>query len=301
LNTRAWLQLLRLPNLFTVPGDPIVGFLLASGEANGGAAVLDGRVAFAIVSSVCLYSAGLIINDLFDLAEDRRDRPARPLPSGQIAPKYAWIAAVILSILGLGMMFAAAGSSGLQLAAVLLGCIALYNGLTKHVPVLGALNMGLCRGLSLLLGATALSGHAWPHAPIVLACAIIIALYIAAVTNLARHETRPSSPPAARFLPVLVLLLAFLFFHLGGLAFLASPATTGLAIALTLAAIEVGKLASKVRLPLPAVIGGLIRVLLIIQAALCLRFPSRDGWIAACILVVLAPVARQFGRRFYAS
>ena len=29
--THTWLQLLRAPNLFTVPGDPLAGFLLASG------------------------------------------------------------------------------------------------------------------------------------------------------------------------------------------------------------------------------------------------------------------------------
>jgi 4-hydroxybenzoate polyprenyltransferase len=66
---------LRLPNLFTVPGDPIAGFLLACGAANQRVALLDYRVAFAVIASLCLYSAGLVMNDLFDLEEDRRDRP----------------------------------------------------------------------------------------------------------------------------------------------------------------------------------------------------------------------------------
>ena len=28
---KAWLQLFRVPNLFTVPGDPLAGFLIATG------------------------------------------------------------------------------------------------------------------------------------------------------------------------------------------------------------------------------------------------------------------------------
>jgi 4-hydroxybenzoate polyprenyltransferase len=301
LNFRAWLQLVRFPNLFTVPGDPIAGFLIAYGEAHAGGGRLDHRVIFPVVASFCLYSAGLILNDLLDFAEDRRERPKRPLPSGQVKPQHAWIATALLALAGLAAMYAANGIAGVQLAGVLLASVVLYNGATKHIPVIGALNMGLCRGLSLLLGAAAATERAWPYAPIVIACAVIVVLYIAAVTNLARHETKPSSPMGARFLPVVVLLLAFLFFHAGRLPFLVSPATTGLAIALTLAAIEVGRLAGKNPLPLPAVIGGLIRVLLVIQAAIGLIFPSREGWIVACVLVAMVPIARQVGRKFYAS
>jgi 4-hydroxybenzoate polyprenyltransferase len=299
--SRAWLQLLRLPNLFTVPGDPIVGFLLACGAAHQGVASLDYRVAFAVVASLCLYSAGLIMNDLFDLVEDRRDRPKRPLPSGQIAPQQAWIAAIVLSLIGLGSMYLVSSLSGLKIAAVLLACIALYNGATKHIPVIGAVNMGLCRGLSLILGAVAFTGRVWPHEGIVVTGAVLIAAYIAAVTNLARHETRSSSPMTARFMPAVVLLLAFLFFHIGRLPFLVAPSTTALAVALTLTAVETGRLGQKDPPPLPPVIGGLIRILLVIQAALSLVFPSTHGWITAGVLVLAAPVAKYFGRRFYAS
>ncbi|MEA3189035.1 MAG: hypothetical protein QOD99_2865, partial [Chthoniobacter sp.] len=71
---RTWLQLFRAPNLFTVPGDPLAGYLLVvRGSFNG--AVLP-----AIGASICFYAAGLLMNDLADFAEDRRERPERPLP-----------------------------------------------------------------------------------------------------------------------------------------------------------------------------------------------------------------------------
>jgi hypothetical protein len=54
---RVWLQLLRAPNLFTVPGDPIAGFLLAT------FGVLTSKVIFAVAGSVCLYAGGLLLND----------------------------------------------------------------------------------------------------------------------------------------------------------------------------------------------------------------------------------------------
>ena len=58
----AWLQLLRVGNLLTVPGDPIAGFLLA--QAWGLRASRPGlRIAMAVSVSVLLYAAGLLWND----------------------------------------------------------------------------------------------------------------------------------------------------------------------------------------------------------------------------------------------
>ena len=299
--SRAWLQLLRLPNLFTVPGDPIAGFLIACGAVNQRVALLDYRVAFAVIASLCLYGAALVMNDLFDLAEDRRDRPKRPLASGQIGTREAWIAVAALSLVGVGSMCVVSLWAGFEIAAALLACIALYNGVTKHIPIMGAVNMGLCRGLSVFLGVVSFTGRIWPQDGIVLTGAALITGYIAAVTNLARHETKTVSPITARLLPASVVLLAFLLFHAGHGPLLASFATTGLAIALMLVAAEIGRLFHKYPPPLPPVIGALIRVLLVIQASLCLVFPSSHAFIAAAVLVLAVPLARHFGRMFYAS
>ena len=75
---RAWLQLFRVPNLFTVPGDPLAGFLIATGGH------LDTRALCAVLASLAIYAAGLAMNDLADFAEDKSERPKRPLPSGAI-------------------------------------------------------------------------------------------------------------------------------------------------------------------------------------------------------------------------
>jgi 4-hydroxybenzoate polyprenyltransferase len=298
---KSWLQFLRAPNLFTVPGDPLAGFLIACGLAQNQIAVLDARAVYAVIASLCLYSAGLVMNDIFDIAEDRRDRPNRPLASGAISLQRAWIVGVALSGVGILSMTIVADRAGLLLSALLLGCIGLYNGWLKRIVLLGAINMGICRGLSFLLGAVAFS-RSLNFAPFVILGASIIAAYIAAVTNLARHETRGSSPIFARILPALVLLGAFLLFSAGHGPILQRRATTLLAVSLVLAAAEVGRLFRKDPPPLPPVIGALIRVLLPIQAALCLVFGgSMDALVTAIALLLFMPLSRLVGQRFYAS
>jgi 4-hydroxybenzoate polyprenyltransferase len=298
---KAWLQLLRAPNLFTVPGDPLAGFLIACGLARNQIATLDARAACAVFASLCFYSAGLVMNDIFDIAEDRRDRPHRPLASGAISLQSAWIAGVALSAGGILSMAYVADRAGLLLSALLLGCIGLYNGFSKRIVVLGAINMGVCRGLSFLLGAVAF-GNSLSFHPFVILSASIIAAYVAAVTNLARHEMRETSPVFARILPALVVLGAFLLFSAGHGPILQRLATTLFAISLVLTAAEVGRLFRKDAPPLPLVIGALIRVLLPIQASLCLVYPAtKDARFTAIALLLCMPLARIVGQRFYAS
>jgi 4-hydroxybenzoate polyprenyltransferase len=241
------------------------------------------------------------MNDLADLAEDRRERPSRPLPSGAISIQAAWLATAILAIGGLIAMTAVAGQAGLIAAAGLLGCVALYNGLTKRFPIIGALNMGACRGLSLVLGSVAAVGAAG-QPDLVTLCALIVVLYIAAVTNLARHETRNQVPTMAKAMPAVVMLWAFyrITTELGPM--FERPAPILFAIALLFTSADVGRLFRKNPPPLPPVIGALIRVLLPIQAAFCLAFPaSYTAWITALALLALMPASQWLGRRFYAS
>ncbi|WP_161270691.1 UbiA family prenyltransferase, partial [Streptomyces sp. SID335] len=93
---RAWAELLRLPALFTVPGDALAG-AAATGLRP------DHRTLLAIGSSLCLYEAGMALNDWADRAEDAVERPERPLPSGRIAPPAALTAATALTAAGLAL------------------------------------------------------------------------------------------------------------------------------------------------------------------------------------------------------
>ncbi len=293
---RTWLQLLRAPNLFTVPGDPLAGFLLVNQD------FLDWTLLAACFAAVCFYAAGLLLNDLADEAEDRRDRPARPLPSGAASRGRVLMAALALNASGLGALAASGHPRALAVGAALVFAVALYNFVTKRWPVIGALNMGLCRGLSVMLGATVgpYAAISWMMA---LFAAAIFGLYIAAVTNLARHETKPRAPILARLLPAALLILAcagVIPVVLGDPA--RAPAAALWALAGGAALWLAVRMFQRSAPPLPPLIGAHIRVLLPLQAAACWSGePWSVGRWAAGALLLCWPLSRAVSRRFYAS
>jgi hypothetical protein len=293
---RAWLQLVRAPNLFTVGGDPLAGFLLS----NFG---IPTQEVFAPLSaSLCFYAAGLIDNDLADLSEDRRERPFRPLPSGAIPTKTAVIALILLALLGLSLC-AGAGLHCLLTALALLATVLAYNHFLKHLPFLGALSMGLCRALSLLLGASAAPSGVIPNETLL--AALCITLWIASITHLARFETLPTIPSHARWMPpcamAAVLAITLRWNPMGTSPWLlcASLALHSLLfLAFLLSLRSVSRILRPT--PLPPTIGSLIRLLLPMQAAFC-AITGLFGIIAGSLLLLLWPVSRQVSKKFYAS
>ena len=284
-----WLQLFRAPNLFTVPGDPLAGFLLASPAL----VAFNPLLLLPIGASLCFYAAGLLLNDLMDLDEDRAERPNRPLPSGAARPSHVWLAAGGLTALGLALC-QPGGMKSLATGLGIVLAVAAYDCGLKKIPVLGIINMGLCRGMSVFLGATFAGGCGCPAG----GAAIAILLYIAAVTHLARYETTSGAPRYAIFLPLIgpVAMVGLAKgIRINPPALAVAAAATGM-IAFT--AIRVWKK----KAPLPPSIGSLIRVLLIIQAFYCLLAPaSAQARSFACLLVLLWPVSRAVSKRFYAS
>ena len=194
----AWAQLVRLPNLFTVPGDPLAGFALAGGLAAGADLLI---VLPCAAASLMLYCAGMILNDVFDRDEDARDRPGRPIPAGQVSLPAAVAAAVAL--MAAGIAAAAAVSLGTAIVAVALaGTILAYDAGGKRIRMLGPVNMGLCRGLSLLMGAAAAGPYRATSAPVAVACGLLTG-YIAVVTYLSGFEAGPAhrNGPLRNFRP----------------------------------------------------------------------------------------------------
>ncbi|MFI7401972.1 SCO3242 family prenyltransferase [Streptomyces sp. NPDC049541] len=179
----AWAELLRLPALFTVPGDALAG-------AAATASAPDPRTLLAIGSSLCLYEAGMALNDWADREEDAAERPHRPLPSGRIHPAAALTTACALT--GVGLTLAArAGRPALAVAAPLAATVWAYDLALKHTPA-GPLAMAAARGLDLLLGAAATAGRTRDA----LGPAALLATHTLAVTTVSRQETRGGSPLA---------------------------------------------------------------------------------------------------------
>lgn len=146
MTLRAWAELLRVSALFTVPGDALAGAATRGLRPDRGTAL-------AVGASLCLYEAGMALNDWADRDEDAIDRPHRPIPSGRIAPGAALAAAGALTAAGLGLA-ARAGRPALAVAAGLAATVWAYDLRLKHTPA-GPAAMAAARGLDLLLGAAA--------------------------------------------------------------------------------------------------------------------------------------------------
>lgn len=204
---RAWAQLFRLPNLFTVPGEPLAGFVLAQ------SATLDslGRVGWALCASMAFYMAGLAWNDYYDFAEDLRARPARPLPNGALTPRAVRNAAGITALLG-WLACIPLGPIGWGIGTTLLAAVFYYNRAGKSYTGVGIVLLGACRGLSLLLGVAAATGPgAWTREPMWVALCVTVA-YISAVSRLARREMDVHRPKADRWAPLFVWVVGALIF-----------------------------------------------------------------------------------------
>jgi 4-hydroxybenzoate polyprenyltransferase len=191
IDVRAYLQLMRLPNVFTALADILAGYFIVS------VGVLQGRmdlpeICLLLAASAGLYTGGIVLNDYFDAEVDRRERPGRPIPSGRVpgraAGQLGW------GLIGAGMAFAIlAGSSSFMVALGIVIAVISYNGFSKGIPVVGPLNMGFCRYLNLTLGMSpalkSLLGDAsngdW--SPLFLVPLVMMA-YIATLTFLARME-----------------------------------------------------------------------------------------------------------------
>ncbi len=191
-------QLVRLPNVFTALADIGLGWFvaLAAGSSPG----QWPRFVLLLLASACLYMGGMVWNDFFDLEQDRRERPFRPLPSGRITPREA-------ARLGAGLLaagFVLAGLTGWHgdgwhrspwfLAGALVAAILLYDGWLKRTG-LGPVAMGTCRFLNVLLGLSLVDTETWPWS-LRIHLALVVGLYIVGVTWFARTEARVSSQAA---------------------------------------------------------------------------------------------------------
>jgi 4-hydroxybenzoate polyprenyltransferase len=142
----------------------------------------------------------MVWNDYFDQDQDRRERPTRPLPSGQVTPREA--VRLGMGLLAAGVCFACLAGlthpkdSAISylspvLAVLLVGGILLYDRWLKRTW-LGPIGMGLCRFLNVLLGVSVVGGLM----PQGLHLASIVGLYIVGVTWFARTEAKRSNPMA---------------------------------------------------------------------------------------------------------
>lgn len=186
----AWVRLLRLPNHATAVADVLAGFVIVSQ-----ARAIEWPAPalwLAILASLGFYAAGMVLNDVCDLAIDCEERPERPLPSGRISLRSAVAAGNILMAIGsaaaCATAFAAQNPWPALVGALLTAAVWIYNRHAKATS-LGPAVMGSCRSLNWLLGMTAAGG---PHTPYEWLLPIGMGVYVMGITVYARDEAEES-------------------------------------------------------------------------------------------------------------
>lgn len=170
----AYLRLVRAGTLFSPAADVIAGMCLVDVEWSTAAIRL-------IVASVCLYAAGMILNDHADRRIDAELRPERPIPKGEISPNLALG-------LGIGVLLTGLLASPIPYYHGSMACMIVgYDYLLKKNPLVGAINMGSLRAMNLLV--PAISIDRFPSLALIAAAGY--GIYILSVTLLGILEDAP--------------------------------------------------------------------------------------------------------------
>jgi len=159
------LRLVRIHNLLLAAAGVLAGGWIALG-ALGTPNVL----ALAAVAAIGFGMAGNVLNDIWDQAADRLNRPGgeRPLAAGRVSRGTADLCVAAGAVVGLGAAALVNGTAllvGLAAFAVLV----VYSPLLKRRGVLGNVAVALVAGLPLMYGAIAVGLEAAGIVPWILA------------------------------------------------------------------------------------------------------------------------------------
>lgn len=207
---RTYAQLVRLPNVFTALADICLGGIAVAAFATEIDFWYWRSFGCLLVASACLYSAGMVWNDYFDIEQDRKERPFRPLPSGRVTPAAARRLGMYLLLIGLAFAwvsgirpaYARASLAPALIALFLSAAILLYDAWLKRTWA-GPVGMGACRFFNVLLGLTAGGplDKGWEFH-----LAVVVGLYVVGVTWFARTEARISRKSSLRAAAAVMLL-----------------------------------------------------------------------------------------------
>lgn len=179
LYIRSMLILGRVSNLPTVWSNCLAGWILA------GNTDLSEKFFVLLSSATLFYVGGMYWNDTMDIEWDREKAPERPIPSGAIPLRHAWIWGGFLFTCGFGLALFL-GTVALLLSTALFVSILIYDWSHKRIswaPVI----MASCRfWLILFAAASAFDGR--PISGFVLWSAVFLFCYIVGLSYIARHE-----------------------------------------------------------------------------------------------------------------
>ncbi len=243
------------------------------------------------ISTVGLYGGGVVFNDVFDAELDKIERPERAIPQGTVTVAEASILATILLLAGIAIAFFVNVLSGWLAVAIAVAAL-VYDKWGKHHFLIGPLNMGLCRGLNLLLGVSIISlqvSSVWY-------VAFVPIVYIASITMISRGEVHGGSKALLYFAALLYTLVvaSVLLFSIRNHAILFTSV-----FLLAFAVMIYSPLVKAIQQPIGKNIGKAVKAgviaLILLNASWAVAFGSL--WVAVIILLLL-PVSLFLAKLF---
>jgi 4-hydroxybenzoate polyprenyltransferase len=201
-----YLLLIRAPNLFTVPSNILSGYFATTllGDAN------ISQLLLLTFSSIFLYVAGIILNDYFDINVDRKERPNRPLASGQITKRSALLIATCSVVTGNVISWSVSWNSFI-VSFCLTIVIFIYNYWLKRNHTGNPLTMGSARFLNVLLGGSSALGLVTKMDLTLVFVGYCLFLYTVSISLLSLKEVSTGERlPNKAWIPLVLSFLAVL-------------------------------------------------------------------------------------------
>jgi 4-hydroxybenzoate polyprenyltransferase len=200
---------MRPANIVTSVADVLAGIAISGVFAKANLSTNNiSEILLLCISTIGLYGGGVVFNDVFDADLDKVERPERPIPRGDISLKEATSLGIILLLIGVIAAWLVNTVSAILSLSIVIAAL-VYDKWGKHNAIAGPLNMGLARGLNLLLGISiiSLSLTGWWF------LAIIPIIYIAAITMISRGEVHGGKKSTLYFAAFfyLVVIASILF------------------------------------------------------------------------------------------
>ena len=210
---RVYLRLGRVSNLPTVWTNCLAAVVLAGGKPDAFSFPL------VVASMSVLYIGGMFLNDAFDQQFDRKYRPERPIPSGEISG--AAVYAIGFGLLAVGLTLLSLTNKTLVWGGALAGLIVYYDWRHKVDPV-SPLIMALCRAMVYFAAAAIVSSAL--TAPVIGGASVLTA-YLVGLTYVAKQENLTKIknlwPLALLVAPFVYAIQILMRFDLSSLLYLA--------------------------------------------------------------------------------
>ena len=280
------LRLGRVSNLPTVWTNVVAGVVLSGGTMDAFPLVL------LIVALSLFYVAGMYLNDAFDRKTDARERPERPIPSGQVRTSTVFAIGFSLLLAGEGVLaiisYGLEGGQGWPplVAGVALAAAIVYYDMHHKTNPLSPVVMGSCRALVYVTAALAVTSSL--SNPVLWGAGLMLA-YLIGLTYAAKQENLAK---VKNVWPLAFLALPFAY---AATSALASPTIALIYIGFLLWVIyALVHLMWRSRINFPLAVGSLLAGISFLDALLI----SGHGEVLIGLLAVGAVVLTRLAQRY---